>query len=243
MAVHDLQSLREGIATRIREDYGLDFGTLSQDSDESIRANRETDSSAPESPVLAPAEAQKDIEELKRKLARLGSVNMEALEELTRVETESNLLRDQHEDLNSARKSLEDVIDAINSDSRKLFGNAEHGSRHFRIVPQTLRRRAGRPVLEDGTTCWSRIGSSLDLPVRSCVRSRCCLEAKKPFDIALCSRSFGEAEPVLHSRRGRRALERTRRDSPVYCASFSIKVSSCVTHRSGRWPQPTDFGA
>ena len=56
-----------------------------------------------------------------RKLARLGSVNMEALEELTRVETEFNSLRAQHEDLAAARKSLQDVIDTINGDSRKLF--------------------------------------------------------------------------------------------------------------------------
>ena len=46
---------------------------------------------------------------------------MEALEELARVETEFNSLREQHDDLSAARKSLEEVIDAINDDSRKLF--------------------------------------------------------------------------------------------------------------------------
>src|SRR5262249_25190424 len=50
-----------------------------------------------------------------------GSVNMEALDELTRVEAEFNNLRTQHEDLEAARKSLQDVIDTINADSRKLF--------------------------------------------------------------------------------------------------------------------------
>jgi chromosome segregation protein len=71
--------------------------------------------------VPSPHEVQQEIEDLRRKLARLGSVNMEALEELTRVETEFNTLQAQHEDLNAARKSLQDVIDAINADSRKLF--------------------------------------------------------------------------------------------------------------------------
>jgi chromosome segregation protein len=65
--------------------------------------------------------AQHQIEELRRKLTRLGSVNMEALEELGRVESEYDALRSQHDDLGAARKSLEDVIDAINADSRKLF--------------------------------------------------------------------------------------------------------------------------
>jgi chromosome segregation protein len=68
-----------------------------------------------------PLEVQREIEDLKRKLARLGSVNMEALEELTRVETEFNTLKAQHDDLAEARKKLQDVIDAINADSRTLF--------------------------------------------------------------------------------------------------------------------------
>ena len=67
------------------------------------------------------AEAQAEIDDLRRKLARLGSVNMEALDELTRVETEFNGLKAQHDDLNAARASLQEVIDTINGDSRKLF--------------------------------------------------------------------------------------------------------------------------
>ena len=44
------------------------------------------------SPTPEPTAAEVAAEwELKRKLARLGSVNMEALEELTRIETEFTL--------------------------------------------------------------------------------------------------------------------------------------------------------
>jgi chromosome segregation protein len=75
----------------------------------------------PESRILNPFEVQHEIEELKRKLARLGAVNMEALDELTRVEAEFNTLRAQHEDLAAARAALQEVIDTINADSRKLF--------------------------------------------------------------------------------------------------------------------------
>ncbi len=46
---------------------------------------------------------------------------MEALDELVRVETEHGALKAQHDDLGAARKSLQDVIDAINGDSQKLF--------------------------------------------------------------------------------------------------------------------------
>jgi chromosome segregation protein len=126
LAVHDLLARREGIVDRIRDDYGIDLATLVVETDrlesaaekESGFAAAETESPSPEP---SHHEVQREIEELRRKLARLGSVNMEALEELARVETEFKTLQAQHEDLNAARKSLQDVIDAINTDSRKLF--------------------------------------------------------------------------------------------------------------------------
>jgi chromosome segregation protein len=118
LAVHDLLSRRDGIATRIAEDYGIDLAALSLPHD-STDVDPVAEGAGESEP--SPAEAQQQIEELKRKLARLGSVNMEALEELTRVEAEANALREQHDDLAAARKSLQDVIDAINADSRKMF--------------------------------------------------------------------------------------------------------------------------
>lgn len=105
LAVHDLAARRAAVAARIREDYGLELDAGAAD--------------APDAPP--PAAAQAEIDDLKRKLARLGSVNMEALDELARVEGEFNALQAQHDDLNAARLSLQQVIDAINGDSRKLF--------------------------------------------------------------------------------------------------------------------------
>ena len=110
LAVHDLQARRDGIASRIQEDYGIDLATVAQES-----------GGEAQEPEFTVPEAQQQIDELRRKLARLGSVNMEALEELARVEGEYNSLRDQHNDLDAARKSLEEVINTINADSRKLF--------------------------------------------------------------------------------------------------------------------------
>ncbi|MCE9560646.1 MAG: chromosome segregation protein SMC [Planctomycetes bacterium] len=113
LAVQNLQTRRDAVAARIREDYAIELADLAS-SDHEITSESPTEN-------LTPAEVQHEIEDLRKKLTRLGSVNMEALEELTRVETEFTTLRSQHEDLAAARKSLQDVIDAINGDSRKLF--------------------------------------------------------------------------------------------------------------------------
>ncbi len=122
LAVHDIQARRDAVASRIREDYGLDLGELARESvRESGKAEGSVSSLPPDSRIPNPHEVQQEVEDLKRKLARLGSVNMEALDELTRVETEFNTLKSQHDDLAEARKKLQDVIDAINADSRKMF--------------------------------------------------------------------------------------------------------------------------
>jgi chromosome segregation protein len=117
LSVHDLTARRESVAARIREDYGIELASLPEPA---VEAGSE---GSDEGPAVepAPGDAHKEIEELRKKLTRLGSVNMEALEELARVQTEFDTLQAQHEDLAAARKSLQDVIDAINGDSRKLF--------------------------------------------------------------------------------------------------------------------------
>ncbi|MCI0701960.1 MAG: AAA family ATPase, partial [Planctomycetia bacterium] len=129
LAVHDLQARREAVAARIREDYALDLASLDQETgDRKQETEQRTEESGTPSGLVSltpltpnPFEVGQEIDELKRKLARLGSVNMEALDELARVEGEFNSLQAQHDDLNAARHSLQQVIDAINADSRKLF--------------------------------------------------------------------------------------------------------------------------
>ncbi len=112
LAVHDLTARRDTVSARIRDDYGIELDELMRREGEGIESEQTAN-------LLAnPFE---EIDELKRKLSRLGSVNMEALEELTRVEGEHDTLKAQHDDLNAARESLQQVIDAINGDSRKLF--------------------------------------------------------------------------------------------------------------------------
>jgi chromosome segregation protein len=54
-------------------------------------------------------------------LSRLGSVNLDALDELAAVEKRASGLQAQFDDLDAARKTLADIIHRINTDSRRLF--------------------------------------------------------------------------------------------------------------------------
>ncbi|MCX7699883.1 MAG: chromosome segregation protein SMC [Gemmataceae bacterium] len=65
--------------------------------------------------------AQREMDDLRKKLARLGAVNLDALEELAQLETRLNDQRAQHDDLAKSRHDLLEIIDRINTDSRKLF--------------------------------------------------------------------------------------------------------------------------
>ena len=151
LAVHDLDARREGIAARIREDYGIELASLFAETGDrrqetGDRRNRNRRALPPVSCLLlSPEAAQQQIEELRRKLTRLGSVNMEALEELGRVESEYESLRAQHEDLGPGpkvprrrdrrhqRRQPQTVHRNALDRSRPLPG----------ALPQALRRRAG----------------------------------------------------------------------------------------------------
>lgn len=72
-------------------------------------------------PTLDPEQANEEINELRRKLSRLGTVNLDSLKELAELEERARTLQAQFDDLTAARKSLEEIIERINTDSRKLF--------------------------------------------------------------------------------------------------------------------------
>src|SRR5207302_8100106 len=74
--------------------------------------------------VNTPRSPQEEIEELRRKLSRLGSVNLDSLQELAELELRANTLQTQYDDLTAAKKSLEEIIAEINQDSRRLFADS-----------------------------------------------------------------------------------------------------------------------
>jgi chromosome segregation protein len=68
--------------------------------------------------------ANEEIAELRRKLNRLGSVNLDSLQELAELQARAATLQAQFDDLTTAKRSLEDIIAKINQDSRRLFTEA-----------------------------------------------------------------------------------------------------------------------
>ena len=62
-----------------------------------------------------------EIEELKGKIARLGNVNLDAIEEETQLEGKQDELADQVKDIEEAERQLRQLIEQINSDSRVRF--------------------------------------------------------------------------------------------------------------------------
>jgi len=107
LAANEVRLQRESLAQRLRDDYGIELADLDQAPSEEELAERQ--------------EVDQEIADLRRKLANIGSVNMEALEELEDLEARFAQLSGQHNDLTGAKQSLERIIHRINADSRRLF--------------------------------------------------------------------------------------------------------------------------
>ena len=146
LTASELRHKRDTLIERLREDYQLDLAELHAARDAERRAEIETaappadavitdveavassDRSAIRNPQSAhpmqpldPAAVNEEIAELRRKLNRLGSVNLDSLQELAELEVRSENLQTQFDDLTAAKKSLEEIIAKINQDSRRLF--------------------------------------------------------------------------------------------------------------------------
>jgi chromosome segregation protein len=114
LEVNDLRHRRDALCGRLHEDYAVDLAALH----EQQGADTPPASGGSQPPVPAPEE---EIEELRRKLSRLGSVNLEAIQELSDLEARASTLQIQYDDLTAAQRALEDIIARINADSRRLF--------------------------------------------------------------------------------------------------------------------------
>src|SRR5205814_1879912 len=130
---------REAVAARIREDYGIELSELVRRDPESSEGS-ESGEEAPHGPA--------EIEELRKKLARLGSVNMEALDELTRVETECKHRKAQHDDL---AQQAQPVLRARRSRCGARRGEHEPSRRCAARVPgsESVHRRDAQEA-DDG---------------------------------------------------------------------------------------------
>jgi chromosome segregation protein len=107
LAAGKVQHERDSLATRMLEDYEIDLAALQLESTEEEQHEREV--------------IEEEIGGLRRKISNIGNVNLEALEELQGLETRFGDLSTQYEDLTQAKSSLEQIIEKINEDSRRLF--------------------------------------------------------------------------------------------------------------------------
>ncbi len=107
LETNDLRHQRTSLAERLLDDYEIDLATLYE--------GYQPD------PSLERERAQQEITELRRKIAGLGNVNLEALAELQELETRSTTLHAQLDDLSQSKATLDEIIHKINQDSQKLF--------------------------------------------------------------------------------------------------------------------------
>ncbi|MEL7496378.1 MAG: chromosome segregation protein SMC [Planctomycetota bacterium] len=110
MRLEQIGSQRQQLAEKMREDYGIEIADL-----------------GPEAEVLTEEEQQQrdqidqEITELRKKIASIGSVNLDALQELEELESRYLSMDAQYQDLVHAKETLEKIIVRIDADSRKLF--------------------------------------------------------------------------------------------------------------------------
>jgi chromosome segregation protein len=154
LEANDLRHRRDTLSERLREDYQLDLAELYRQavaSGQWLVASQEpepapTQTANPSSPATSqmaltttPEAANEEIAELRRKLSRLGSVNLDSLQELTELETRAGSLHTQFQDLTEAQRSLQEIIAKINQDSRRLFSDTFTAIRaHFQELFRKL---------------------------------------------------------------------------------------------------------
>ena len=130
---------RDKLAERLQEDYGINIAELAEEAiSEQEQEQREA--------------IDQEISELRKKIGAIGAVNMDALAELEDLEQRYNKMDEQYQDLVSAKQSLENIIQRINSDSRRLFVETLEAIRsNFKtLFRQTFGGGKADIVLEEG---------------------------------------------------------------------------------------------
>ncbi len=119
---------RTRIVERIRDEYDLDI--------DAVTAEAPTDPSADDDVEPVPddrADLEELIDQLRRKVANMGNVNLEALAESEELATRLATLENQLADVTQARESIEELIARIDGESRRLLGETLETVRgHFR---------------------------------------------------------------------------------------------------------------
>ena len=125
LSASEIRLKRETVASRLRDDYGIELAELEHEPTDEERHQRE--------------EVEAEIAELRRKINNIGNVNLESLAELEEIEQRHESLSTQYADLVQAKESLERIIHKINADSRRLFAETlESVKAHFQDLFRKL---------------------------------------------------------------------------------------------------------
>jgi chromosome segregation protein len=113
-----VESEKERLGERIREQYGVELAALED-------AAPETPGAEPAPDVvlgdLTPEAARERLEEVRLERDRLGPVNVLAIEEHERKREHVRFIREQRDDLVKSKEQLLAAIDRINTEARRLF--------------------------------------------------------------------------------------------------------------------------
>lgn len=125
LRANEIRHERTTLADRLREDYQIELAELQHQPTEAELHEREA--------------VEQEIRELRQKITNIGNVNLEALNELSELETRFASLSAQYEDLAKAKALLEQIIGKINADSRRLFSETlETVKVHFQALFRKL---------------------------------------------------------------------------------------------------------
>jgi chromosome segregation protein len=140
VSVSRLRHERQTLCERMREDYGIELEAVAasfRDADGTSQAPAPNDaigiagihaslrpgeSSIGETRLQGDREAvEQEIAELRAQISSIGAINMEALDELDKLEVRFEKLSTEYRDLVESKESLERIIQRINVDSRQVF--------------------------------------------------------------------------------------------------------------------------
>jgi len=136
LAAGEARHQRARIVERIRDEYDLDIDADPPPETTPPAEDPRGQDDAPEAGEPVPedrAELETLIEEVRRKLAGMGSVNLEALAEAEELAARLASLESQLADVTTARETIEQLIARIDDESRQLLGDTIETVRgHFR---------------------------------------------------------------------------------------------------------------
>lgn len=149
-----LHHQRQSLADRMHEDYQIDLPDVA--------------ASAPaERPALDRKQVEREIEQLREGLHKIGAVNVDALEELDEIESRFEAISSQYNDLSQAKASLERLMAKLNSESRQMFlSTVETVRGHFQELFRRLFGGGEADILleeyesEDALDCGVEIRAS-----------------------------------------------------------------------------------